>query len=330
MTDAHPSGARGGDTPGALRLVAFPALDPDWIPDLLACAPGLEIINAESEAQALGSMPGAVAFYGRLTPALLAASDRLRWVQASGAGLEHYIFPELAQSEVVLTNMAGIYGDALADHAMAMVLSLARNLHRYARHQLARRWERISQALYLPDLTMGIIGLGGIGAELAKRASAFGMRLVAVDPRRTQAPQSVSQLWRPSDLGRLLETSDFVVICAPHTPETQGMMRLPQFRQMKPSAYLINVGRGAIVSLDDLTTALQQGLIAGAGLDVFEVEPLPESHPLWDMDNVIIVPHAGGAGAPTHGRRRRVLVENLRRFALGEPLENVVDKAAWY
>jgi phosphoglycerate dehydrogenase-like enzyme len=156
------------------------------------------------------------------------------------------------------------------------------------------------------------------------------MRVLAVDPVQTQAPEGVAQLWRPERLPELLASSDFVVIAAPHTPETYKLFRRAQLRQMKRTAYLINIGRGAIVDLADLTAALDAGEIAGAGLDVFEVEPLPADHPLWQMENVILTPHIAGYSPRIAERHLGVLLENLRRFQRGEPLLNVVDKARWF
>ncbi len=156
------------------------------------------------------------------------------------------------------------------------------------------------------------------------------MKVVAVDPVRTEAPEGVSELWKPERLPDLLAASDYVVIAAPHTPATQQLFRRPQFRQMKRSAYLINVGRGAIVHLADLTAALQAGEMAGAGLDVFEVEPLPPGHPLWSLPNVILTPHVVGYSPQIAARHLDLLLDNIGRFVRGEPLRNVVDKERWF
>jgi len=179
---------------------------------------------------------------------------------------------------------------------------------------------------------LGVIGLGGIGTEVTRRGAAFGMRVVAVDPRRTGRPEAVAALWKPDCLSDLLACSDFVVICAPHTPETEGMIRAEQLRCMKRTAFLINVGRGVIVDLEALVDALQSGSIAGAGLDVFEVEPLPADSALWGMPNVIITPHTASRCEGDHIEARRLdtIAGNVRRFVVGEPLRNVVDKPMWY
>jgi phosphoglycerate dehydrogenase-like enzyme len=184
--------------------------------------------------------------------------------------------------------------------------------------------------LNLGDMTLGIVGLGSIGGEIARRALAFGMRVLAVDPRQTEAPAGVAALWPVERLDELLRESDFVVIAAPHTPQTKQLFRRRQFQTMKPSAVLLNIGRGAIVSLDDLVAALDAGEIAGAGLDVFEIEPLPSDHPVWRFSNVILTPHVAGQSPRVPARHLQLLVDNLKRFARGEPLANVVDKRRWF
>jgi phosphoglycerate dehydrogenase-like enzyme len=184
--------------------------------------------------------------------------------------------------------------------------------------------------LHLADATLGVVGLGQIGSEVARRALAFRMRVLAVDPVQTAAPPGTAALWRLDRLPDLLGQSDFVVIAAPHTPETVKLFRRPLFRQMKPSAYFINIGRGAIVDLDDLVAALRAGELAGAGLDVYETEPLPASHPLWKLPNVILTPHVAGASPRIAERHLAVLLDNVGRFARGEPLANLVDKQRWF
>jgi phosphoglycerate dehydrogenase-like enzyme len=175
-----------------------------------------------------------------------------------------------------------------------------------------------------------MVGLGHIGAEIARRGVACGMRVVAVDPRQTVAPEGVEALWPPQRLDDLLGESDFVVIAAPHTPATEKLFCRPRFEAMRRSAVLVNIGRGAIVELDDLTAALKEGLIAGAALDVCEIEPLPAEHPLWRMPNVIITPHVAAFSQRIPERHLERTLENIGRFARGEPVLNVVDKAMWF
>ncbi len=332
-----------------MKLVIYPPVEPARL-ERVRDAANLEVVNASDEGEALASVPDADAFFGKITPPLLAAAGRLRWVQSPTASLEHYLFPELVAHPCVLTNMRGLFSDVIADHVFGYVLCFARNFPTYLRNQQRGRWEpcggeaaRVSFAagpgqvtpidrahLHLADATLGVVGLGAIGSEVARRARAFGMRVLAVDAVRAERPPEVEALWPPERLADLLAACDFVVIAAPHTPRTAKMFRREQFRSMKRTAYLINVGRGAIVDLADLTEALRAGDLAGAGLDVFEVEPLPAGHPLWKMDNVILTPHVAGYSPRIAERHLAVLLDNVGRFARGEPLANVVDKTAWF
>ena len=333
-----------------MKLVIHPAVESERLTRIVAAAHPMGVVNARDEAEARAAIADADAFFGKLTPELLAAARRLRWVQAPTASLEHYMFPELATHPCVLTNMRGLYSDVIADHVFGYVLCFARNFHHYIRNQLEARWAPVGGKteqsgfvtgpaqvsavdrahLHLADATLGVVGLGQIGSEIARRGLAFGMRVLAVDPVQTAAPPGVAALWRPDRLADLLEGSDFVVIAAPHTPGTVKLFRRPQFQHMRPSAYLINIGRGAIVDLQDLVAALRAGEIGGAGLDVFETEPLPSDHPLWTMPNVILTPHVAGASPRIAERHLAVLLENVGRFARGEPLTTVVDKPRWF
>jgi phosphoglycerate dehydrogenase-like enzyme len=333
-----------------MKLLLFPPVEADRLHKIIAAAGAMQVVNATEEAAALREIADADGFFGKITPPLLAAARRLRWVQSPTASLEHYIFPELAAHPCQLTNMRGLFSDVIADHVFGYILCFARNFHRYIRNQMGARWDPVGGEeekstfligpasvsavdrahLHLADATLGVVGLGQIGSEIARRGLAFGMRVVAVDPVQTEPPPGVAALWKPDRLGDLLGESDFVVIAAPHTPRTAKMFGRPQFRQMKRTAYLINIGRGAIVDLADLVAALDAGEIAGAGLDVYEIEPLPADHPLWKKDNVILTPHIAGTSPRIAGRHLEVLLDNVGRFARGEPLRNVTDKAMWF
>jgi phosphoglycerate dehydrogenase-like enzyme len=335
-----------------MRIVIHPAVDHERLKALWAAVPGAEWINAHDLATARAAMPGAHAFLGKITPELLAAADRLLWVQAFTASLEHYMFPELVAHPCVLTNMRGLFGDVIADQVLGYILCFARNLHTYVRQQVEHRYEpaggesaRVSHltgpgmvnamdraTIFLPSATLGIVGLGGIGREIARRGLAFGMTVRAVDrfPERTNPPEGVKSVDGFDRLPALLFASDFLVIAAPQTPETTGLFHAGTLAHLRPSSYLINIGRGAIVVLDDLVAALRAGRLAGAALDVFEIEPLPPDHSLWDFPNVIITPHTAGYSPVIASRHLAALVENARRFAQGEPLANVVDKTLWF
>jgi len=333
-----------------MKIVIHPPVDLDRLARLCQSAPVALFVNVASEVEVAREVADADAFLGKITPPVLASAKRLRWVQSFTASLEHYLFPALVEHPCVLTNMRGLFSDVIADQVMGYVICFGRNLHTYIRNQLAAKWApvggegaRVSFAAgpgvvnpidlahkHLSDQTLGIVGLGAIGSEVARRAKAFGMRVLAVDPRRSDRPEEVEWLRPPDRLSELLGESDYVVIAAPHSPQTEKLFRREQIRQMLASAYLINIGRGAIVDLADLVESLRAGEIAGAALDVFETEPLPPDHALWTFSNVILTPHVAGYSPRIAERHLGVLIENVRRFAAGESLLNVVDKRAWF
>lgn len=260
------------------------------------------------------------------------------------------MFPELIDHPCRLSNMRGLFSDVIADHVMSFVLCFARNIPQYARQLQEHRWKPVGadrhpsvrpigpgivsevdrSHQHLPDCTMGIVGVGAIGAEVAARAHSFGMRILGIDPVCRQVPGVIDEVWPVDRLNDLLDESDYVVIAAPHTPQTEKLFRRDQFARMKATAVLINIGRGIIVDLADLTQALRDGEIGGAALDVFEVEPLPADHPLWDMPNVLITPHVAAASPRIAERHTETLVENIRRVATGDEPLNLVDKRRWF
>lgn len=292
---------------------------------------GVEACVAPSGAEALEQIGDADAYYGQMTPALLAAAKQLRWVQATSAGLDNFFFPELREHSVVVTNLRGIYSDVIADHVFAFVLSFARGMHHYARRQAEGRWDRRgTEVIHLWGTTLGVIGLGGIGLAVAERGHTFGMRVLAVDPAPKGTPAYVERIYAPAQLHEMLSQVDFLAVCVPHTGETEYMIDASALRGMKQTAILVNIGRGKVVDLAALTAALKAGELGGAGLDVFEVEPLPEGHALWEMAHVIITPHVAGVSPEIKARQMDLIVENVRRFCSGAPLLNVVDKVVGY
>ncbi len=318
-----------------MKLVITPNENRDLLGRIAALGLGIEVAHPQNEAETLVAIANADAFYGNITPALLAGAGHLRWIQSPSISQERFMFPELIAHPAVMTNPRGIFSEDIADHVLAYILVFARQLRRYWLAQRERQWVKESagypdDTIHLPDTTVGIFGLGGIGQAVAKRARAHDMRVLAVDARLTEAPATVDCLWGPDELPRMLAESDWVVICAPETPETRGLFNAQTIGMMKHGSYLMNIGRGKIVKLDAVVDALKSGKLAGAGLDVFEAEPLPAEHPLWDMENVIITPHTAGAGPHIAERREAILLENLRRFVAGQPLENVVDKVRWF
>jgi phosphoglycerate dehydrogenase-like enzyme len=335
-----------------MKIVIYPAVESDRLTALQAVAPGADWVNAATALEAERAMPGADAYLGKITPGILAQADRLVWVQSFTASLEHYMFPELLAHRCVLTNMRGLFDHVIADQVIGYVICFARSLHTYIRNQLERRYEplggesaRVSSltgpstvnamdraTIYLPQSTLGIVGMGAIGCDVARRALAFGMSVRGVDrfPERVRTPEGVQSVAGIDKLPEMLAWSDFAVIAAPHTPETAGSFDAGTLAHLRPSSYLINIGRGAIVVLDDLVAALRAGRLAGAALDVYEIEPLPAGHPLWDFPNVILTPHTAGYSPVIAERHLATLVENVGRFARGEPLINVVEKALWF
>ncbi len=259
---------------------------------------------------------------------LYAKADNIKWVHALSAGVEKLIFPELQNSAAILTNSKGIHGIPVAEHVFAMMLSFTRGLNLFVRQQIAKQWKRVPTD-EIHDKTIGIVGLGSIGREIAKRAKCLGLHVLAVKREMTNE-LFVDELYSPDHLGDMLAIADFVVVAVPLTEETRGMFGLDQFRLMKPSAYFINIARGAVVREADLITALEQKIIQGAGLDVFEHEPLAETSPLWDMSNVIITPHLAALSPYYLDRAIKLFVENLTRYALGREMFNIVDKTKGY
>jgi phosphoglycerate dehydrogenase-like enzyme len=305
-----------------------------WGKRLAADLPNVRVVVAENESAAEQVIGQAEAAYGVIPAPLLAKAGRLRWLQSpQAAPPAGYYYPALIAHPAIVTNMREIYNDHIGAHIMAFVLAFARDFQTYIPQQLHREWKprRLdSGVVHLPEATALIVGVGGIGAEAARLAAAFGMRVIATDARRTTPPEGVAELHRPEVLDDLLGRADFVILTVPHTPTTEGFMNRARFRRMKPSAFFINIGRGKTTQLDDLVAALQAGELAGAGLDVFETEPLPADHPLWTMPNVLITPHTAGFGPYLNDRRFQIIVDNCRAFEAGHPLRNVVDKANWF
>ena len=307
----------------------------EWARRLGQAAPELDIIapeTMEGAEQAIGMADGA---FGRIPPALLARADKLRWLQApQAAPPAGFYYKELIEHPVVITNMREIYNDHIGAHVMAFVLAFARGLQVYLPQQQRRDWRPIPRetgdVVHLPEATALVVGVGGIGGEVARLANAFGMRVIGVAARRAAPPPGVAELHRAAALDELLPRADFVILTVPHTPETEGFMNRARFQRMKRSAFFINIGRGMTTRLDDLVAALEAGEIAGAGLDVFEQEPLPPDHPLWTMPGVLITPHTAGHGPYLDERRFDVLRENAKRFLAGEALRNIVDKSRWF
>src|SRR5438477_12011324 len=306
----------------------------EWGQRVGAACPELEIIVPETMEGAEQAIAHADAAFGVISPDLLPRATRLRWLQApQAAPPAGYYYPELIAHPVAITNFREIYNDQIGAHGMAFVLAFARGLHHYIPQQLNREWKKLPHdtgVVHLPETTALVVGVGGIGSEVARLAAAFGMRVIGVDERRRDAPPGVAELHRSDELDALLPQADFVILTVPHTPETEGFMNRARFQEMKKTAFFINIGRGMTTRLDDLLEALRVGEIAGAGLDVFEQEPLPADHPLWTIPGVLLTPHTAGYGPYLDERRYEIILDNCRRFLAGQALRNLVDKARWF
>jgi phosphoglycerate dehydrogenase-like enzyme len=306
-----------------------------WAARLAAEVPEARIVLVEDDASAAREIVDADAAFGQLPAGLLAKASRLRWLQAPQiAPPAGYYYPELVEHPIHVTNFREIFNDHISAHIMAFVLAFARGLHVFIPQQARREWKKSSQeagdVVHLPEATALIVGVGGIGAETAKLLAAFGVKVLATDARRTAAPEGVAELHKPEALDQLLPRADFVILTVPHTPATEGFFNRARFQKMKRSAFFINIGRGMTTRLDDLVAALNAKEIAGAALDVYEIEPLPAEHPLWTMPNVLLTPHMAGHGPYLNDRRYDIMAENCRRFAAGKALMNEVDKAVWF
>ncbi len=305
-----------------------------WAQRIAADETGVRVLQPETVEDAMRDIADADAAFGTIPPEVLRAARRLRWLQAPNAAPPAgFYYPELIAHSVQVTNFREIFNDHIGAHIMAFVLAFARDFHTYLPQQVRREYAPRTLdtgILHLPECTTLILGVGGIGSEAARLCKAFGMRVIGVDGRRTDRPEGVDELHRPELLDSLLPRADFVIMTIPHTPATEGLMHRERLRRMQPTAFLINIGRGMTVRLDDLVAALHAGEIAGAALDVFEIEPLPADHPLWTAPNVLITPHTAGYGPYLDDRRLDIILDNCRRFAAGEPLRNIVDKASWF
>jgi phosphoglycerate dehydrogenase-like enzyme len=306
-----------------------------WAPRLAKEVPGVNVIVAEDEDEAIAVLRNGVrAAYGTLNPGLLEVATGLAWLQAPmAAPPAGYYFPELTAHPVVVTNMRDTYTDHVSTHAVALLLSLARNLPYYLRKQIDRSWapdKREETILHFPEATVLIVGLGALGECIATLLRPLGCRIVGTDARREEKPDSVDEMGRPEDLDAYLAEADAVVLTVPHTPETYKLIDEHRLGLMKPSALLVNVGRGAVVDIDALATALCDGVIRGAAIDVVPEEPLPEEHLLWSEPRAIVTPHVAAVGPHKEERRFAVLRENTERFLAGGDLLNIVDKAAWF
>jgi len=316
--------------PSSRPKIVVTGITADQVNELRQSIAEAEIVAATRE-ELLSRVADADGLIGSCSADAIRAGKKLRWVQTLSAGVEGCRSPELVNSPIVLTNAKIIMGPEIADHALALLLSLTRGLNTAMLSKPKAEWRRQGyQPIELRGKTALIIGVGGIGTQIAERASAFGMRVLGVDPKDIPLLNSVEKTYPPDQLREVLPEADVVFMAAPHTTESQGMMGTREFALMKRGAYFVNVSRGKTVDTPALVQALASHQLAGAGLDVTDPEPLPSDHPLWKLDNVVITPHIAGQSDQLDTRRMELFKNNIRRLAKGLPLLNAVDKQKGY
>jgi phosphoglycerate dehydrogenase-like enzyme len=297
--------------------------------------PGATFAVAPDLETQLRELPDADALVGWPASEALPVAEHLRWLHCTSAGIERIRqYPELIErDEVTLTNARGAHAGTIADHTFAFILAFTRHVPDLLLDKAARRWDRPGRSAGARELSgslLGILGLGRIGSEIARRGLGFGMEVHAVDVNPDAKAPGVSQVLPLERLDDLLREVDYLAIAIPITARTRNLIGACELALMKPDAYLCVMSRGGIVDQDALADALTHGRLAGAGLDATAPEPLPAEHPLWGLPNVIISPHCSGASRQTAERGRQILRENIAHFVAGEPLINVCDKRAGF
>lgn len=314
-------------------------LAPEWLKSdatkLAAEHPTLKFNFYKNLGDAAEKAKDAEAFIGTPDEAVMKAGEKLRWVHIYSAGIEKYThLPRFKDSNLTITNLKIYQGPEIADHAFALLLHLTRNMAEYQEAQEEGTWPKsgptVMPLVELRGRTMLVVGYGGIGTQVAERARAFGMKVIAVDEKDIPLTQTLEYCGRPDELNELLPKADVVVNCVPHTPASEHLIGSSQFAAMKDGAYFINVSRGKVVDTAALVKALQEKKLAGAGLDVVDPEPLPADSPLRKMPNVILTPHIAGVSGDRPARQNELIRDNLGRFARGLPLKNATDPTKGY
>jgi D-2-hydroxyacid dehydrogenase (NADP+) len=309
-----------------LRIMMKAELSDDFHDKLLKISPQ---IHLEEDEQAIDKVN---AWFGWISREQFKKATNLGWIQSPSAGVESFMFPEFIDSGVLLTNAKGCYGPAISEHTLGLLFTLTRNLGSQNRNMSRGIWQRNPENMVeMKGMTMGIIGLGGIGSQIARRAHAMDMKVMAVDimPKYKEQIGDICdevRLVQDEGLAWLLTNADVIVSAAPHTKVSEGMFGAQEFGMMKEGAYFINVSRGKLVKTPDLVEALKSGHLAGAGLDVTDPEPLPPEHELWTLPNVIITSHISGVSQHSYARMQEVFTENISRYVKELPLLNQVDK----
>ena len=303
--------------------------------ELQSASPKARIVPVTNK-NVMQEIGDADALIGNITPEQVRAGKKLQWVQVMSAGVEGVLHlsgaNDLRDSNIVLTNNRIVQGPEIADHAMAMLLMLTRHLYTFYEHKQQELWQppRPYPGIELSGRTAVIIGVGGIGTQIAFRAWGHGMNVIGVDPEDIPYMPIIKKIVKPDQLDEVLPEADVVFISAPHTALSHKMVGAREFELMKKDSYFIAVSRGSLYDMNGLVKALESKHLAGAGVDVTDPEPLPKGHPLWKFKNVIITPHIAGRSDKDHARMVGTVQENIRRFVEGKPLINVVDKQKGY
>jgi len=316
-------------------LLSWSARD-EWLDAVRGVSERVGLLTATEQDDRLRLAPEAEVWFGwGFNKEMLEVATRLRWIQTTSAGVDRLLFDELRSSDVVVTNASGVYSGSMAEQVLGMMLALARRLHTCVREQAAGRWPGPAvrgTGDVLEGKTCVVLGLGSIGTEVARRAKAFGMEVVGIRrrPAGRGGPGAADEVVGSEEIREALARADYLVVTLPLTDATHHIVDADALAAMKPSAYVLNVGRGALIDEAALISALQEGRLAGAGLDVFEKEPLPEESPLYSMENVIITPHSSGHSPGNRAKLVDLFCRNLTRYLAGQPLLNVVDKETGY
>lgn len=307
----------------------------DLINELRSAVPSARFVPID-ESNKMAEVVDADGYIGEISSAEVRAAKKLQWVGVMSAGVEQVLFPpdgsrDLQRSNITLTNNKIVQGPEIADHALAMLLMMSRQLNVLYLNDQKQIWRpRPYGGIELNTKTAVVIGVGGIGTQIAIRANAFGMKVIGVDPEDKPFLPFIQRIVKPDQLDEVIPQADVVFISAPHTPKSHKMMGAKEFELMKKNSYFVAVSRGGIYDMGGLVKALDEKKLAGAGVDVTDPEPLPKDHPLWKFNNVVITPHIAGRSDLDAGRMENTLKENARRFAAGQPLINVVDKQKGY
>jgi D-2-hydroxyacid dehydrogenase (NADP+) len=318
--------------PSELLILVPYDLSPKNIKRIKGASSGIEVVATADPEKITMTLPKATVIFGELKPEFMALATKVKWVHSPYAGVENVLFPEFVASNITLTCSKGLHVHPMTELLFGMMLKFNRRLSAYGRLQERREWNTspYRETQLLAGSTIGILGLGKIGSAMAKAAKGFGMTVIGLRRNSTIPVEHVDVLVGREGLPRLMRESNHIVIILPLTAETRNLVTMREFDMMVLNPYVYNLARGPIVSTEDLIEALRTGKIKGAGLDVFDEEPLDEKSPLWGMENVIITPHIGGLVPHYFDGAIDLFIQNLRRFLNGEELLNVVDKQKGY